>query len=358
MAKTKGIKKKKRKKATRLQKQASQAIKRRKLLDFVLSIVLILVIVATAGIIYASSKGTILNIQDNFVKDDPAAVVNQDTITMRELEDRYNLLPPEYKQIIPKEDVLSQMIEELILLQEANKKDITVSEEEIDEQINTILMQNQISYEEFEETLKSRNLSIEEFKKFYEKEIKLTKLINQEVLSQITVSDVDIQDYYYKNEQFFGIPASANASHILICHEESERCESNISKQEAEVKVEWVKTQIEDDNFAEIAFKFSDEPAAQVTSGNLGWISEQSPFDKTFLNATFDLTAGEISDSVETVFGYHIIKVFERREADMLNLSEVYDQINQTLLAERQSDVFVEYISELKNNSEIITFFD
>jgi parvulin-like peptidyl-prolyl isomerase len=92
--------------------------------------------------------------------------------------------------------------------------------------------------------------------------------------------------------------------------------------------------------------------------GSLGFISEEDPFDPTFLAATFELNEGEISQPIETVFGYHLIAVFEKREAGMLELETVYEQINQTLLMEQQTTLYNDYIADLRENAEIIYFLD
>jgi parvulin-like peptidyl-prolyl isomerase len=288
----------------------------------------------------------------------PAAIVNGEAITSVDLEARYNLLPEQYKQSVSKEALLSQLIDEKILLQESIKEGISVTDEELANQISSLLMQSQLTKEDLEKSLKSKNLSYSDLEEFTRKELLLTKLLNKNVVSRISILDTDIKDFYYSNTEEFTIPKSANVSHLLICHNESIRCVSNLTKKEAKEKISKIKAMINATNFNEIAFKYSDEPAAKISFGSLGFVSSQDPFDKTFLNATFSLKTGEVSMPVETVFGYHLIKIIEMKEEEVLKLESVYDQINQTISGSLQKKMFTSYMEEIRNSSVIVNLLE
>jgi len=87
-----------------------------------------------------------------------------------------------------------------------------------------------------------------------------------------------------------------------------------------------------------------------------GWISIKDPFDKTFLSHTFRLNKGEVSQPIETEFGFHLIKVFDKRETQVIELDVVYDQINQTLFLQQETELFDEYVVELKDDADIIIY--
>ncbi|MBN2368354.1 peptidylprolyl isomerase [Candidatus Woesearchaeota archaeon] len=360
-------KKKESKPASDLREKAVSIIKRTKIMNLTLSLIFIIVLAAGVGLIYLNSVDSVpgflqkaFDINNVFFPQSatPAAIVNGEEISVQELEDRYTLIPEEYRQFISKEDVLLQMIDEKILLQESEKEGISVSQEEIDQQIDELLDQSGTTREEFEASMLTNGLEWEEIYDFYMKELMLNKLINMTVINRINITEKDLNQYYLNNLDIYRIPESVNVSHILICHNESQRCVSNLTKEEAFDKALSVIQAINETNFAEMALESSDEPAAKYTNGNLGWVSKEDPFDKDFLNETFMLGSGEVSEPVETVFGYHIIKVFEKKEEGVVPFDSLREEINQTLNIEMQNELFNDYIAELKEKSEIINFIE
>lgn len=97
-----------------------------------------------------------------------------------------------------------------------------------------------------------------------------------------------------------------NASHILICYEGAERCETKMSKAEARDKIDELKARVTPENFADLAKEFSTEPAAKQSGGDLGFFSKGQMVPE-FESAAFALKKGEISDVVETPFGFHLL---------------------------------------------------
>ncbi|MBL7057893.1 protein translocase subunit SecD [Patescibacteria group bacterium] len=113
------------------------------------------------------------------------------------------------------------------------------------------------------------------------------------------------------------------ASHILICHKDSESCESELSKEEAYAKIKEVKTKVTAENFNELAKVYSDEPGADQTGGNLGWFERGrmiKPFEDTVFN---NQKVGEISYVVETKFGYHLILKHDEKNIEEYNISRI-----------------------------------
>ena len=355
------------KKTKQKELDAIQVFKKRNYVNLALGIILVIIILSSVSIFYVNSvdlsesKGFLKKIFEKnnevFPKPDEfAAIVNQDPITLVELNDRYELLPQEYKQFLTKEQLLEQMIDELILLQEAEKLSFSATEEEIDLFIVNLLEQNQRTMEEFVQSLELSGLTMEETREFYKKSIVLNKLVNYSIMPNVEVSDVDVQDYYYSNPDQFMMPGQINVSHILICHNESLRCVSNLSIEEALIRVKEVKSLINESNFGEIALANSDEPGAQNTRGNLGWVDQNTPLDQTFMQTTMSLSIGEVSVPVETAFGFHIIKVFDKKESELVSLDEVYDQLELSLTTQEQNNALLDYISVLRNESIINLF--
>jgi protein-export membrane protein SecD len=114
-----------------------------------------------------------------------------------------------------------------------------------------------------------------------------------------------------------------NASHILICYDEIEGCESGLTKEEALNKINELKSIATPANFPQLAQENSTEPGADISKGELGWFSRGmmvGPFEE----AAFALGVNEISDVVETQFGYHLIYKIGEREIDEYHIRRIF----------------------------------
>ncbi len=371
-------KKKNGKKDIEARKEAISKINMTKVTNLGLLAVLILLISFTSGIIFLNS--TEINITEStplFIKKiieannnlfqrtsevKPAAVVNNEPITMEELEKEYYY----YSQFTSstKSKVLSQMIDEKILIQEALKKNFNFTSEQVKEEIAKELEIQEKTQQDLEEMLVYVNYTFEDFENKYMRVMLISALLNETVFNSVNVSDEEINDYYFENSDFFKIPERVNVSHILICHNQSTSCFSDITKEDALKKAKEIRTRLNDTNFAEMARQNSDEPAANITGGALpgtyipGYVIMLDPYDKTFLNATFELNTGEVSQPVETEYGYHLIKVYDKQSEELIDIKEVYDEINNTLTSQKEQEKFAEYMGLLKNNSVIMIFLE
>lgn len=111
-------------------------------------------------------------------------------------------------------------------------------------------------------------------------------------------------------------------SHILICYEGATRCEQTRTKEEAKARAEEVLDQVTRSNFAEKAKEFSDEPGADTSGGDLGYMTK-GLFVESFETAVNSLADNRISGLVETEFGYHIIFREESRSINEYHLAHI-----------------------------------
>ncbi len=102
------------------------------------------------------------------------------------------------------------------------------------------------------------------------------------------------------------------ASHILICFEGAQGCEEPLSKEEALAQLNALRAELTPENFAEKAKAFSTDPSAQANSGDLGWFAHEAMV-KEFADPAFAMKKGEISEAVESAFGYHLIYKADER---------------------------------------------
>jgi protein-export membrane protein SecD len=118
------------------------------------------------------------------------------------------------------------------------------------------------------------------------------------------------------------IEKEVKASHILICHNETEGCEGDISKEDALAQMKEVEKKATAKNFADLAVEYSTGPSS-TKGGDIGWF-ERGAMLKPFSDTVFDNTeVGEISYIVETKFGYHLILKVEERDLMEYKVSHI-----------------------------------
>lgn len=139
-----------------------------------------------------------------------------------------------------------------------------------------------------------------------EVEAKIDLLVDKIIENEQGYSILKVEDQRDTNEK------EVRARHILICWQGAEGCDKEWSKEEAKKKVEEIKKEATVDNFAKLAQDNSTEPGAKERGGNLGWFKKGQMVPE-FENAVFPMKVGEISDIVETKFGYHLIFKAEER---------------------------------------------
>lgn len=161
----------------------------------------------------------------------------------------------------------------------------------------------------------------------------LTQAAINKVLSDVNVTEEEVKEYYEANQQYFKSEESVTARHILV--------ESLEQAQE-------VKNKIDDGmNFEMAALQYSSCPSKEQ-GGNLGNFTRGRMVPE-FEQAAFELAVGEVSEPVQTQFGYHIIKVEEKNEGSVKPLSEVSSMIQREILNERESFKYMQFTEGLKN---------
>ncbi len=152
---------------------------------------------------------------------------------------------------------------------------------------------------------------------------------------QKPVSEKEIKRYYEEHKDRYAEPEAIRARHILI---EVPQGASPEEKAKALKKVQEIREKaLKGEDFAQLAKKYSDDPGTRDKGGDLGFFS-RGQMVKEFEEAAFSLKPGEISQPVETAFGYHLIKVEEKRPARQKKLGEVKAQIKEDIERERQEE--------------------
>ena len=238
-----------------------------------------------------------------------------------------------------KDMVLQTMIGSEVIYQQAEKDKVAPTDKQVQEQIDSF-NESIKDDTDYQKELKDMGID-EEFLKFqFARDLANTNL--QAKFGEDTkISEDEMKKYYDENKDDF-YTDTVTASHILIKTIDDNGKElSEAKKKEAKKKAEEVLAKVKaGEDFAELAKKYSEDSSAS-SGGELGTFGRGKMVTE-FENAAFAMKAGEISDIVETEYGYHIIKVTER-----VDKQETYDESKNQIKSILASEKYTEYVEKL-----------
>lgn len=252
---------------------------------------------------------------------------------------------PEFKTL--QANILDSLIVLNVLENYADKNNFKVTQKEIDDAYQNIVA-SYPSESDFEKDLVAKKVS----KDFLMDQISsqvLRDKIFADVTKNTTVSDAEVKQYYDDNkETLFKVPEQLQVSHILIKFNVPEGQElTEQLKKEANDKIKAVQEKLKSgQDFAALAKSYSEDTASKENGGDIGLISAGQTI-KEFEDAAFALKVGEVSDIVETTYGYHLIKVTDHKDEYIKDFSEVTDTIKSYLLNVKQTDEWEKFVSDL-----------
>lgn len=251
--------------------------------------------------------------------------------------------------------LIDAIVEEQLLQQEAAEHHVTVTDKDVDARVEEMVegaMKTQgVTREQLDQQMKEQmKISLDEQVKKIKTDPRLRKQIMLEKLSEELFKDVELTDKEvreaYEDDRRYA--AQVRASHILIRPEGPEPEQKEAARKKAEEILTEVKKEGAD--FAKLAQENSACPS-KVRGGDLGFFPRKGAMVEPFAEAAFKLKPGEISDIVETNFGFHIIKVTEIRPAK--DFDAVKDDVREDLKTRKQQMELREHLQELRAKAEI-----
>ncbi|MDR1797767.1 MAG: peptidylprolyl isomerase [Clostridiales Family XIII bacterium] len=170
----------------------------------------------------------------------------------------------------------------------------------------------------------------EEMVRFYLDSVALMDVFRTETMETNPVTDAEVQAFYDENPDYFVVPMSFEASHILI--EDAEHTPEKL----AEIEAILARVQAGED-FAELAKEYSEDSGSAANGGELGSFSEGDMVEP-FEEACKALNPGEVSGIVETDYGYHIIKLTSKTDAGVTPVEDVSESIKEYLADEKATE--------------------
>jgi peptidyl-prolyl cis-trans isomerase SurA len=288
---------------------------------------------ALAVVLGATPAGTPrLAAQQGELVDRIVAVVGDSVITLTQLQERLFQMRAQGVEIPTEASALAQLQRELLdqviseqLIVQAALQDstIVVDDAQLDEVVSQDLQQRARSYPggqtAFQVALQDQGWTLASYREFLRGQVRQQQLYQQYMakrsreLATIVVEEAEVEAFFQEQRERLGErPPTVAFTQIIVLSTASDS-----SKEAARTEAERIRQMaLAGEDFEELARRFSQEPGAQESGGDLGWFRRGDMVD-AFEDAAFNLAVDEISETVETPFGFHVIKVERRRSGEV-----------------------------------------
>ena len=250
-----------------------------------------------------------------------------------------------------REQALERLIRQELLDAKIRQANITITDAEVMSQMEEIASVQGVPLEDFIKTMGQHDFSLEQMKEDLRERLARNQFMETQWAGKINVTEDDAKKYHDEKPEQFKIPEQVRVSHILIKLEQG--VDPNEASARTRTKIEGLLRQIKDGaDFAELAKANSDCPSAPE-GGDLDFF----PRGKTtpaFEKVAFELQVGQISDVVETEYGFHIIKSTDHVVPTDITFEQAKEKIIEQLTEEKQSEFADEYLKKLMAEAKIV----
>jgi peptidyl-prolyl cis-trans isomerase C len=253
-----------------------------------------------------------------------------------------------------KTKVLENLIGTELLYQESVKSGVKVEENEIDAMFAEQKAQF-ASDAEFKDALKQYNFSDSAFKDQIKVGLTIQHFIDKKFTETTNISDEEVKKYYDENPSYFQEPEQVRASHIMIMVDSSA---DQAKKDEAKKKIEQILQRVKAGaDFASLAKEASEDTYTKDNGGDLDYFYK-GQMVQAFEDAAFSLKPGEISNVVETEYGYHVIKVTDKKAAKTITLDESKEEIRSGLKSNKVNSEVSNYVTDLRSKAAVEIYLE
>ncbi len=232
------------------------------------------------------------------------------------------------------------LAEKKLLLNAAHESGVTVPQAQIDSIMNLQYMRAG-GQDKFEQSLQKNGLTIDFVKNEISKSLLIQNFLEQKLDAETEVSEADLKKAYNEDK-------TATVRHILL----STQGKSDSAKQAIHEKMEDILQKAKNGaDFAELAKKYSEDPGS-AKNGGLYKDFGRGRMVKPFEEAAFNTPVGEVSGIIETRFGYHILKVIDRKK-ETRPYEDVKEQLKAQLKRQKQNEAYNTFMENLKNEANL-----
>lgn len=256
-------------------------------------------------------------------------------------------VPPEKRDEIYRK-ALDDLITLTVLSQEAKSRNVTVTDDEITSNLNDVRKSFQGNDQQFQQAIAARGMTPEQMRTDASVQLRVNKMVQNEVSTVPGPSEADARDFYDKNPDRFK-PEEVRASHILIGVKQGD---DDATIQRKRSKAESVLKQAQSGaDFGALARKNSDD-SSKEQGGDLGFFP-RGKLVPEFEQVAFSLKPGQLSDVVTTPFGFHIIKVADHRVGAQIPFEQASPQIREMLFGQKKEERAKSFVDSVKKKAKI-----
>jgi len=291
------------------------------------------------------------------------AIVNDEVVTLYELDTMIQLLTgtpsaqlknrSEEIYIKTRQKVLDDLVDQKIVLEKIKELKIEVTTKEVDQAIERVKADNQLTQEDLLAELKEQGSNYESYRESIKEELERIQLINYEVKSKIILREEEIEKYYNTHRDEFTSEGRVRLALIFLKQEDpADKNEARALYQKAQDILSMIK---DGKNFANLARKFSNGPGASE-GGDLG-VFKMSQLNPEMAEIIKDLSAGEVSKPIIRPYGIKIIKVEEKDGGGEKSLEQVRNAIQTILYRQELDKKYSAWIKDLRKKAYIKIIF-
>jgi peptidyl-prolyl cis-trans isomerase C len=258
---------------------------------------------------------------------------------------------PEAQRATVEKQLMERLVVTQLLLKRATDADRKKGEESTEKVVED--MRKRASSEEvFKQQLRAVGMTVDSLRKRILEQSTCEHVLERELKSSIVISDDEARKFYDENPTKFEQPETVHVSHILLStiDKDTRKPLPAAQRKEKEDKAKQLRQRALEEDFAKLAKENSEDPGSKDKGGE--YTFGRGQMVKEFETAAFSLKPGQISDVVETAYGYHIIKLHERIPAKKSEFEKVAPEIKEALAQREMQKQLPAFFDKLKKESD------
>jgi len=316
-------------------------------------------------ILFTASASLCAEKEESEIVDRIVAIVNDDIVTLSEVEEvfgpyaekirAYGHDSGKEKEILyeARKEIIEQLIDKRLTDQEIRKAGITVSEPEIDGQVERIKAKNYMTDEELRESLEGEGLTLERYRQQMKKRIQRQRLLDYKVKSKLVITQADTKAYYEEHKNEYSGTIEYRLRNIIL---KVSNFDGDEEKKETLLRMEALQERLKKGESFETLARLYSESSLAESGGDLGFfkLTELSPQIRDGIK---DLPAGSYTDILSTDQGYQIFFIEKIAKTPGKTFEEASSEIEEKLYNKLLNDALKTWLDSLRKDAHIKIIF-